>query len=246
LRILRHEHEESLTDTAKDLGVSHKSVSAWEHARYKIDLKYCVALDERWDTGGLLELLRSFAKEGRQRNWFGDFTRYEREATHLKIFQATTIPGLLQTEVYARMVLVTSRSPRVDLDVTERMTRQRILTGDDPPEMSIILDGRVFDSAPSEIMRGQIEHLLALGEMPHVTLRLVPKRAEWYVGLVGGFHVITSYRRDVVYVDAPGGGRLVHGSETEDFQRRWEDIGTRALPWDLTRDRLITLMEDLA
>lgn len=243
LRMLRHEHGESLTDTARHLGVSHKSVSHWEHARYRMEVTHCRALDGRWDTGGLLELLRTYAKDGRQRNWFGDYTRFEREASRLKIFQCLTIPGLLQTEEYARMVLVKSRSPSVETDVRHRMARQALLTREDPPEVGILLDARVFDTVPAEIMRTQIEHLVMLGDLPHVTLRIVPEGTRWYVGLVGGFHVITSHKRDIVYVDAPGGGRLVQGSETEDFRTRWEDIGVLALPWDLSRDRLISLME---
>jgi transcriptional regulator with XRE-family HTH domain len=243
LRTHRHANEASLSDVATFLGVSRKSVSHWEHARYHIELRHCRALDEHWDTGGVLELLRTVAAEGRQPRWFADYTRFELEASYLRIYQCLTVPGLLQTEAYARMVLTRSRAEDVDDQVRQRMARQRLLTRKDPPQVGVLLDERVLDAAEPEIMHDQLEHLVALGDLPHVTLRIIPNRAAWYIGLVGSFHLITSHRRDVVYVDAPGGGRLAKGGETEEFRARWEEIGTLALPWDLSRDKLVNLME---
>lgn len=246
LRVLRHEAGESLTDTAGHLHVSRKSVSHWEHAYVRMEVRHCQSLDARWNTGGLLELLHTWAKDGRKPNVLAGFSRFEAKASALKIFQCSTIPGLLQTPAYARMVLIESGERDVERHVEARLKRQEILSGDQPPHVAVILDERVLNTAPSEIMRDQIEHLVALGEMQNVIVRVVPDRAGWYVGLQGPFQMITSQGRNVVYVEGAGGGRLVLGSETEDFNVRWERIGARALPWDASRDRLISNMEGLA
>lgn len=246
LRILRHEHGESLTDTAKHFPVSRQTVSHWETAYVHMGLKYCRKLDERWNTGGLLETLHHIAKQGRQANWFGTFGRIEQEADGLKIFAALWVPGLLQTEAYARASFQVIDAANVEEGLALRRERQKRLTGDNPPRVWVVLDQGVLERPVGgpKVMREQIQHLLALGEMSQISLRVVPTSTGGYRGLDGSFHLMTGRGRTVAYVEAPGSWRLVQGSdEVENFAIRWEDISAHALPWDASRDILIKLME---
>ncbi|GAA4204729.1 helix-turn-helix transcriptional regulator [Streptosporangium oxazolinicum] len=141
--------------------------------------------------------------------WFRPWLEFEREAEALRMWEPLMVPGLLQTEDYARAIL--SREPGVDDEqieesVTARMDRQNILKRSMPPMLWIVLDEGVLHRpiASPEVMRGQFEHLLEAGENLRVSLQILPYKAHSVVGLLGGFVVAEMSRSaaPVAYIDS--------------------------------------------
>ena len=98
--------------------------------------------------------------------WFRPYVDLERKATVVRMFQPQLVPGLVQTEEYARAVLRAGRPTNLEDLVTARIERQRILTRDDPARLWLVLNEAVLrnqvDSA--DVMRRQLEHLRQLAE----------------------------------------------------------------------------------
>lgn len=129
-------------------------------------------------------------------DWFEAYVGFEAEATTFRDFQPLYVPGLLQTEDYARAVLraapVEGGTGDVDRQVALRMERQAILGKDDPPELWFVLSEtalRVQVGGP-EVMRGQLRHLAELATRPNITLQVLPFTVEAHVSPISGFRIL--------------------------------------------------------
>jgi transcriptional regulator with XRE-family HTH domain len=134
-----------------------------------------------------------------------EFAMYEAEAVALWTFEHTLVPGLLQTEDYARTVL--DRHPNVTAEqvaerVAARLVRQAVLDRDDPPLFWVLLDENVLyrEIGGAMIMRDQFAHLASMARRPTVTVQVIP-RAGAHAGLLGGFVMAETAESQVVYLD---------------------------------------------
>jgi transcriptional regulator with XRE-family HTH domain len=123
--------------------------------------------------------------------WFTDWLEIEAKASVLRWWEPLLIPGLLQTEDYARAVLSTWRrdSPdEMEAKVAIRLARQQVLATAD---FRVLLDESVLHRriGDADVMAMQLEHLLVMGARPNVTIQLVPFAAGAYLGLSGAFAV---------------------------------------------------------
>lgn len=126
---------------------------------------------------------------------FRSFAPHEADATALYIFEHSLIPGLLQTEAYARAILETH--PDVTEDVVSerlagRLSRQEILERDDPPPPVVcaLLDQSALNreiGGPAA-MRDQLVHLAAMSCRPNITVQVIPNTGA-HPGLLGAFTV---------------------------------------------------------
>lgn len=145
---------------------------------------------------GLYSTLAAIARNsnGPVPGWFADWVEIERKASILRWWEPLLIPGLLQTEDYARAVLASWRrdnGDEVEEKVAFRLRRQEILTSADPPDFRVLIDESVLHrrvGAP-EVMAMQLEHLLAMAARPNITIQVVPGIAGAYAGLSGAFAV---------------------------------------------------------
>jgi transcriptional regulator with XRE-family HTH domain len=126
---------------------------------------------------------------------FRSFAPHEAEATALYIFEHSMIPGLLQTEAYARAILETH--PDVTEEVVNqrlagRLSRQEILDRDDPPPPVVcaLIDQSALNReiGGSEAMRDQLLHLVAMSRRPNITVQIIPNTGA-HPGLLGAFTV---------------------------------------------------------
>jgi transcriptional regulator with XRE-family HTH domain len=122
---------------------------------------------------------------------FREFAAYEAEALTIWTFQHSLVPGLLQTENYARAVL--ERHPNVTSEqvaerLAARLTRQSVLERTDPPQLWVLLDENVLHRhvGSATIMQDQMMQLAAMARRPNITVQLIP-RGEAHVGLTGAF-----------------------------------------------------------
>lgn len=243
-----HRMQRGLTggDVAKLLNCARSSISRLETGEAKLDEKQAALLDEAWSTGGLFSIMVWYAERGHDPNWFKSFVAYEAKAAMIHCYSGQLIPGLLQSSRYARALLITGRNEDVEKDLRNRLARQQILYGDNPPELWVLLSESAIDLPVGgpEVMREQLAHLLTLSTHPHVRLRIVPKAAGEHEGLDGPFMIVTTKRQEVAFIEAPNGGRLVvEPAEAHGLRQRFDRIGAVALPLDLSQRLIKQLME---
>jgi hypothetical protein len=134
----------------------------------------------------------------------------------------------------------------VEVAVDGRMKRQEVFARKKPPLVWVLLDENVLyrPVGSAQVMRDQLARLRDAAESQHVTIRVIPQSAGFYLGLDGSFNSLTVESGELVFVEAPGGGRLIQGNtEIREFGVRWDRIGASALPWDASRDLIAKAME---
>jgi len=117
------------------------------------------------------------------------FLEAEADAESIGIWEPMVVPGLFQTEQYSRALLrawVTRfalPAGEVDRRVAARRLRQEILTRDPPPQVSAVIDESVLRRRIGEppVMREQLGHLVAISELPNISLRILPLDGEHMV-----------------------------------------------------------------
>lgn len=168
--------------------------------------------------------------------WFRPWADIEREAASLRWYEPAWVPGLLQTEAYARATLAAERLTRAEVDrlVASRLRRQAILTGDHPPLLIAVIDEAVIRrmcAGPRELYTEQAARLIEYAELPNVELHVVPSSAGLYPGLGGQF--ILAEMGDgqrVAYADSQLAAHIVdRADEVATLAGRWERIRSAAL-----------------
>ncbi|MFI5758644.1 helix-turn-helix domain-containing protein [Streptomyces sp. NPDC051569] len=144
-------------------------------------------------------------------SWFGGHVSLEEAAKTIRSYEPHFVPGLLQTEEYARAVLTCGGVGRPDPARTERqvalrLERQSLLTRDGAPVFWAVLDETVLRRpvGPPDIMRGQIDRLLAVTELPNVTLQIAEFAAGHHPGTYSPFVLFrfaVPELPDMVYVE---------------------------------------------
>lgn len=190
------------------------------------------------------------AREARQKGWWhlygqvltGAYVGLEAAAARVKAYEAQLMPGLLQTQDYARAVIRAARpdisSEELDRRIRVRTTRQSLVTQDEPIDLWVILDEAVFHrvvGSPS-IMRTQLDKLVTMSELPNVTLQVLPFSVGAHVAMDGTF-VILEYEEpvdpDVVFAEnAAGGLFLEKDDELRRYQFIFDHLRASALPPD--------------
>lgn len=168
--------------------------------------------------------------------WFREYVELEGDATDSRMFHCQLVPGLVQTEDYARAIMETGRLPNADDLVTARMERQRILEREDPPKLWVILDEGVLRRTVGgvEVMKGQLERLRDLADTaPHVA-QIIPENGKPYHGWSGSFALLSfAEGADVVHFDGfPRGYFLAEQEDVASATRAYDLLIATALPPD--------------
>ncbi|MBV9445739.1 MAG: helix-turn-helix transcriptional regulator [Streptosporangiaceae bacterium] len=130
------------------------------------------------------------------RRWLRDWVQqYEERAVVIRWWEPLLVPGLLQTEDYARALCQTWRRDGGDVEhkVAARIGRQRILDRADPPDLRVLVDEPVLSRCIGDaaIMARQLAHLAGMARRPDITVQLIPATARPYAGLSGAFAIAT-------------------------------------------------------
>lgn len=167
--------------------------------------------------------------------WFRDWLEVEPAAHTLHTWQPLVVPGLLQTEEYARAVL--RGKPGVTDDeleklVAARMERQAIFARPAPPMLRVVLDEGVLRRpiGGKEVMRAQIERLLISFASPKIVIQVLPLVLGVTTGVLGGF-VIAQIQgsADIVYLESALNGQVTNKSEdVEAIQATYDTIRAEA------------------
>jgi len=141
-------------------------------------------------------------------SWFDAYVGLEEAASVIRAYEVQFVPGLLQTEDYARGVIMLGYSNpkgisrRVDL----RMARQAVLDRPDPPSLRMVLDEALLRRpiGGSRVMRAQLEHLVEMSQRPNVTIQVIPFKAGGHAAAGGAFSLLSFAEydlSDVVYIE---------------------------------------------
>lgn len=163
--------------------------------------------------------------------WFRKYVNLEVEATRINLFNSVVLPGLVQTEEYARAVLSMGRTTDLDEVVTARVARQRILERSAPPSLWITVDERVLRTSPGDpgVLWNQLEHLRRLAETPPHTVQIVPENR--YQFRTPFSTLSFSDGADVAHVDGyPIGYLVAEDDRVTEAQRSYDLLRAAALP----------------
>ncbi|MET8527475.1 helix-turn-helix transcriptional regulator [Micromonospora sp. NPDC005172] len=216
-------------------GFSASHVSAVEGETRALTMDFIKGADRALKNNGLFE--RMVAKLGAP-SWFLPWLDAERVATQLRSWQPSLVPGLLQTEQYARAVIRcddTLSEEEVDKRLAARLDRQAILTQPKAPQFVAVIGEEVLRRAGEDfrgIMAGQITHLTAMAERPNVSVHIVPGDVSMHAGLTGPF--ILARAADGKWVgqlENQLGGLVISGDDdVATLLSKWETIRNEALP----------------
>ncbi|MEV5763514.1 helix-turn-helix transcriptional regulator [Micromonospora sp. NPDC052213] len=185
-----------------------------------------------------IEELWPDALKRREPAWFRPWTEIEREASGLRWFESAVLPGLLQTEDYARAVL-TSGPLNADAEahVDTRLRRQAaVLDRPRPPLLVFVIDEAALRRGEPEVMQPQLDHLIELARRPNVMVHVLPLRAGLHPGQAGPFIIASTPDGDVGYLDDQAAGRITN--DVAPLWAVWDTVRSVALPRDQTVDLL--------
>lgn len=209
----------TLDRAARQLDMSKSNLSRIENAVIGIkprDVRAALALYEVTgdDAEALIEIARGAQQRGWWQNysdvlpeWFEFYVGLEAEAATLRTYEAESVPGLLQTEQYARAIYrLTAGEEGVDRKVAARMQRQDVLHRDRPVQLSVVLNEAVLmrpvGGAP--VMSGQLNQLISTSQLPNVTLQVLPFAAGGHPAMTTPYVILgfaDAADESVVYLD---------------------------------------------
>ena len=194
-------------------------------------------------------------------DWFSTYVGMESEASVIRTYECQMVPGLLQTEDYARAAFrgapIPMRDDEVERQDALRMERQAALTSDEPPLLRVVIDEgavRRMVGGPA-VMRDQISRLMQESNRSNVQILVLPYSAG--VGFDGSFVILDfpplpapypdAAEDRMVYVDTLTGALyLERPAEVSMYSAAYEQLQALALGPEATRDTLNKIVADLA
>ncbi|MEV0438021.1 helix-turn-helix transcriptional regulator [Streptomyces spectabilis] len=231
LALLRGEKGISLRALGDAVRADHTHLSHMEHGKSLGSEDLARELDQYYGTTHLAVLWEAASHDpSRFREQYQTYMTLEAQALGLQQYAPSIVPGLLQTEPYARTLLQAAGPIDEDAlteDVVARMGRQALLSRtDDQPEFRAIIDEAVLRRplADHKEWQGQLAHLLQVTERPNVTIYVAPSSA----GLHGLTNTDTTFLwlpdgRTVAYVETGYSGQLVEDARNVSRLRRSYD-----------------------
>jgi transcriptional regulator with XRE-family HTH domain len=162
-------------------------------------------------------------------DWFETYVGLEQATSLIRTYELQFVPGLFQTQDYARAVTVLGHraapAEEIERRVSLRLNRQQILTNDDSmPKVWAVIDESALRRplGGREVMRAQLEHLIELTESPQVTLQIMPFDRGGHSAAGGSFAILRfadSDLPDIVYIEQLTGALYLDRPEEIDHYR---------------------------
>jgi transcriptional regulator with XRE-family HTH domain len=259
----------SQTETARRANYSESAIAMVEAYQRPPTRQFARALDRAFKTPGFTE--GAPGKPGTPgtpgtfgRLWlkmrtltfpesFRPYAEIEAKAAVLRTFQHSLMPGLVQTEDYARAVLSTKAGAiesEIEAAVAERLARQQVLTREDPspPRLYALIDEGILyrPVAPALVMRAQFAHLIELSQQPHITIQVVPYAAGGHSGLLGAFSIAElPATQSIVFMEDVSGGRVAEDAATvSEVALCFDALRSDALPKAASRDLIAKVAKE--
>ncbi|MEV6034221.1 helix-turn-helix transcriptional regulator [Nonomuraea sp. NPDC052116] len=187
--------------------------------------------------------------------WLEPYLGLEQAARTIRNYEAQSVHGLLQCEPYARAVIGIRHGDAdpddLDRRVAMRMRRQDLLTDSDAPILWAIMDEAVLTRpiGGRDVQRAQLEHLLAVCDLPNVTLQIVPFHIGGHAAVGGPFTLLrfdAPDLPDVVYLEhLTSAMYLDKPTDIDDYSKVMNTLTIQAAPKEATPSLLKGMLEEL-
>ncbi|MCL7425314.1 MULTISPECIES: helix-turn-helix transcriptional regulator [unclassified Streptomyces] len=267
LRRLRELKGMTAEEVAERLLVSQSKISRLENGRRSIsqrDVRDLCGVYEVEDVR-IVDSLMQMAKDSRQQGWwhsFGDipysvYIGLETDAASLRVYDPQVVPGLLQTKSYAE-ALISGALPEVaptDVDkrVQVRLRRQeRISAPENPLRLWAVLDEAALrrEVGSRHVMIEQLEHLIEMSRLPHVTVQLIPFTMGAHPGVSGQYAILEfpdAADSSVVYIEGVTSDLyLEKAQDVQKYSVMYEHLRAQALNADQSREFIANAAKDYA
>ncbi|MEV4096586.1 helix-turn-helix domain-containing protein [Streptosporangium saharense] len=247
LRMLRAATEMTTEAAAEQLGWSRSKLNRFETAKgapttadvAAICHLYCVAEST---TEALVQLTREVARRG----WWtaysdvfaGSYAEFEAAAKESLLWEPLLVPGLFQTEDYAREIIQAGHYYRTDVELSRRvdarMQRKTSLFGAHPATLQVVLAEYVlrYPVGTPDIMGRQLDEILQVAKQPNITIQILPMNAGMHSGTEGAFSVFSfgDEDPDLGYAGCPAGEVYVEDPEQiQQLKLTFERLAAAAL-----------------
>ncbi|WP_084338391.1 Scr1 family TA system antitoxin-like transcriptional regulator [Actinomadura oligospora] len=224
LRRLREAKGVSRQDAGYVIRASESKISRLELGRVSFkerdveDLLTLYGVDDQRERHALLQLARDANTPGWWHrytdvlpNWFQTYVGLEESAALIRTYELQFVPGLLQSEGYARAIIQQGNAGAPESEIEQRVSlrlqRQERLTAPDAPRLWAVLDESALKRpiGGPEVMRGQLEHLIEVSKLPNVTIQVMPFKFGAHAAEGGAFTILRFPEQDlpdVVYVES--------------------------------------------
>ena len=267
LRRLREAARLTCEEVAEHLECSASKISRVETGRVSVSPRdvrdmlelYGVPADQR-------ESLVQLARDSRQKGWWhaysdtmqpqmATYIGLESAASEIRIYEVSLIPGLLQTEDYARAIIragmVNSPAEDIERRVSLLMARQPAVVRDDPPKVWAVLDEAALRRrvGGSGLMRLQLEHLLAQAALPNVAVQVIPFAGGAHPAMGRPFIILVFPERvdtDVVYLeDLTSALYLEDVAEVDRYNVFFNHLRATALSFDDSAALMTSVLKEM-
>ncbi|MDY0809815.1 helix-turn-helix transcriptional regulator [Kitasatospora purpeofusca] len=235
----------SAPEAGAAVGIKGPAVSHTEAGRLSLNTERL----ERWmdacgcDDPGYRAALISMGRATGRGWWTGfkahahpsalDLAEFEATAAALDTYETLLIPGLLQIEPYARVILKTASETESRLRF--RMERQKVLHGENPPTLHAVIHEAALHTryGGAAVMRKQLHHLIEMSRLPHITIQILPSDCTQYTMTEATFIIVGAAHPllDTVLMEHPAGS--VYWGEPEavaKYRENFAELAGLALP----------------
>ncbi|MDT0450640.1 helix-turn-helix domain-containing protein [Streptomyces hesseae] len=232
LRKLRVRAGWTQKELAEKVFLSHSRIAQFELAKETPAEEVSAMLDALLGADGDLHDLWAHLQRLPPSDAFRKYKEYEAKATAIHQYQAHCVPGLLQTEAYAREVMIHAlpwaSEEEIDEWVAVRMARSGVLRKEAPPLLWVVLDEAVIRrlvGGPS-VMRAQMAHLLKMSKEPRIEIQVLPYAAGSHAAMGGSLTVLS-------FDNAPDFVYLEGGTALTDMVRDRKAVARHSHRYDL-------------
>jgi transcriptional regulator with XRE-family HTH domain len=263
LRAFRYERGMTVEDVADKLLCSATKISRLETGARRPSLRDVRDLCALYEVDGSTSAeFMSLARGAREQGWWTQYedlnldplVGLEQEATTITCYSMNYIPGLLQTEDYARGI-ITTIAPRMNPNIVEqrveaRLRRQQLLQGDDRPRYHVLLDESVLRRGVggSALMVAQLDKVLDAARQDKVTVQVIPFASGAY-SAADGYFVLLEFAAGsglwpVVFIEGLSGNQyLERKAEIARYRETIDYLRDRALGPSASVDLVIKTRE---
>lgn len=188
-------------------------------------------------------------------DWFQVYVGLEEAASLIRVYEVQFVPGLLQTEEYARAVVMQG-SPNlapeeVESRVAVRMGRQKLFARENPPRLWAVVDEAALrrPMGSPEVLVGQVKRLIDAISEPNITLQIMPFKYGGHAAEGGAFTIMRFPEADLpdmVYMEYLTGANYIDKAEdVEIYAAVMERLSVAGTSPDRTKDVLNEILKDI-
>lgn len=267
LRRLRELKGMTAEEVAERLLVSQSKISRLENGRRSIsqrDVRDLCGVYEVEDVR-IVDSLMQMAKDSRQQGWwhsFGDipysvYIGLETDAASLRVYDPQVIPGLLQTRQYAEALITGALPESAPADVEKRVQvrlrrQERIAAAENPLRLWAVLDEAALrrEVGNKQVMIGQLDGLIEMSQLPHVTVQVIPFAMGAHPGVSGQYAILEfpdAADSSVVYIEGVTSDLyLEKAQDVQKYSVMYEHLRAQALNADQSREFISNVAKDYA